>query len=545
MSENLVFYSETKCIMETVIRVAVDVIGNSKVENDAEEQTMNRKLDFDSTLEMLACEATRKISTVFSQVSLLLLAENRTLKAKVGQLESELKTVTESFENARVWRENVLNGCPVLFKQSGQVFTLKPLGKLNIKTDKVAEGGSGSSPAPAGIQRVGHICPPASAAPPGVQGFTGPPPAAAAAARVQRVNQTSDAAVQSVSTSSPAAEVDGGHDADSSGSEGGEAMEELMEVVSLPGNGPDATADCTSADSAEPEYTESQKRLEAEVLKKGRVFVCDICNKTFNRLFHLMKHMNTHKEQRPFTCDQCPRKFRNAATFEYHLLRHEEKKYASYECELCQKKFKTKMGLKTHQVVHTDERPFACSTCGKGFKTKYSLKSHQLVHTAEKPHKCSECGESFKYAFTLQCHRSIHTGEHPYKCTVCGKVFIKRRSLRTHQAVHRGKMFTCETCGAGFTLPQNLKRHMHIHTGERPFKCKVCGKGFIQANKLKAHMLLHGASKPYMCDLCGKTFLYNCHLRRHQSVTHDEKHGQVMRRREREQGQAQSNLPAG
>lgn len=30
--------------METVIRVAVDVIGNSKVENDAEEQTMNRKV---------------------------------------------------------------------------------------------------------------------------------------------------------------------------------------------------------------------------------------------------------------------------------------------------------------------------------------------------------------------------------------------------------------------------------------------------------------------------------------------------------------------
>lgn len=161
---------------------------------------------------MLACEATRKISTVFSQVSLLLLAENRTLKAKVGQLESELKTVTESFENARVWRENVLNGCPVLFKQSGQVFTLKPLGKLKIRTDKVAEGGSGSSPAPAGIQRVGQICPPASADAPGVQGFTAPAPPAAA--RVQRVNQPSDAAVQSVSTSSPApaAEVDGGRD---------------------------------------------------------------------------------------------------------------------------------------------------------------------------------------------------------------------------------------------------------------------------------------------------------------------------------------------
>ncbi len=105
-------------------------------------------------MEVLVWEAARKINAVFSQLSSMLLSENKTLKARVGQLESKLKTVTENFENARMWRENVLNGCPVLFEESGLIFTLKPLGMLKIKTDTSTEGVTESSPA-AGTQS-GH-----------------------------------------------------------------------------------------------------------------------------------------------------------------------------------------------------------------------------------------------------------------------------------------------------------------------------------------------------------------------------------------------------
>lgn len=80
--------------------------------------------------------------------------DNKTLKAKVRQLENELKTTTESFENARLWRENVLNGCPVLFEQSGLIYTLKPFGKLKRKTDELTEEVTGSTPA-AGMES-GH-----------------------------------------------------------------------------------------------------------------------------------------------------------------------------------------------------------------------------------------------------------------------------------------------------------------------------------------------------------------------------------------------------
>lgn len=86
-------------------------------------------------------EATRKISSVFA---LLLLAEHSSLKSRVGRLESELKAVTESLESSNLWRANVLSGCPVLFQESGLIFTLKPLGQLTMKPK---EGEDDPSPA--------------------------------------------------------------------------------------------------------------------------------------------------------------------------------------------------------------------------------------------------------------------------------------------------------------------------------------------------------------------------------------------------------------
>ncbi|KAF6735681.1 Protein sister of odd and bowel [Oryzias melastigma] len=102
--------------------------------------------------------------------------------------------------------------------------------------------------------------------------------------------------------------------------------------------------------------------------QKRRLFVCDVCGKSFSRQLQLKKNTDTHSERRPFACEQCPRRFRDSVTSEKHRLRHQERINASFCCPLCAKTFKTRTGLKNHQLVHTDARLFVCAVCQKGFK---------------------------------------------------------------------------------------------------------------------------------------------------------------------------------
>lgn len=88
-------------------------------------------------VDMMACEAARKVDAIFCQMTAALRSQSRSLGARVGQLESELKAVMKNLENATAWRENVLSGCPILFEESGLVFILKLFGKLEKNPDKV------------------------------------------------------------------------------------------------------------------------------------------------------------------------------------------------------------------------------------------------------------------------------------------------------------------------------------------------------------------------------------------------------------------------
>ncbi|TNN01218.1 hypothetical protein fugu_010600 [Takifugu bimaculatus] len=125
--EQNIFYLQTKFIIETVLKTAADVIGTAKVNNTTGEPNVRRE---PGVVDTMAREATRKVSAIFCLMSAALQSQNQALRARVGQLERELKTATKNFENATTWRENVLSGCPVLFEESGLVFILKLFGKL-------------------------------------------------------------------------------------------------------------------------------------------------------------------------------------------------------------------------------------------------------------------------------------------------------------------------------------------------------------------------------------------------------------------------------
>jgi len=38
-------------------------------------------------------------------------------------------------------------------------------------------------------------------------------------------------------------------------------------------------------------------------------YVCDVCNKAFNKLYNLNKHKRTHTGEAPYVCDECKKAF--------------------------------------------------------------------------------------------------------------------------------------------------------------------------------------------------------------------------------------------
>ena len=47
-----------------------------------------------------------------------------------------------------------------------------------------------------------------------------------------------------------------------------------------------------------------------------------------------------------------------------------------YNCAVCSKAFRSERNLKTHMLVHNDEKSYNCESCGKMFRSQSGLKQH-------------------------------------------------------------------------------------------------------------------------------------------------------------------------
>ncbi|KAF8475061.1 hypothetical protein BDZ91DRAFT_759144 [Kalaharituber pfeilii] len=96
-----------------------------------------------------------------------------------------------------------------------------------------------------------------------------------------------------------------------------------------------------------------------------------------------------------------------------------QKHPATFQCNLCPKRFTRAYNLRSHLRTHTDERPFVCSICGKAFARQHDRKRHEGLHSGEKKFICRGqlkaggtwgCGRRFARADALGRHFRSEAG---------------------------------------------------------------------------------------------------------------------------------------
>ncbi|XP_052748252.1 zinc finger protein 782-like isoform X1 [Galleria mellonella] len=187
---------------------------------------------------------------------------------------------------------------------------------------------------------------------------------------------------------------------------------------------------CTVCDKVFRWKTSLKRHLEkhaAEGKSTTAAAFCSTCGVSFSSVCSYQRHMknslkHVSHEQLRFICDHCNRRFADKTKLRDHI--EEKHLHKTYQCHICLKPSKNRMGLDQHiRNVHRG-RPNnkICHHCGKGFPTKVQLESHIRTHTGERPFICEYCPTTFSQQSNLYKHnRQVHLNIKSKRYSVCKK----------------------------------------------------------------------------------------------------------------------------
>ena len=282
-------------------------------------------------------------------------------------------------------------------------------------------------------------------------------------------------------------------------------------------------------------------------------YMCEICNRKFERQASLSRHLALHKGDKNHTCKDCGQKFSHTFNLERHRkkVHHSDPAGQYVRCTNCATWFPSNMVLKVHMFSHhpnkeeqnwtvedamaqsgkegseqaAEEMKFQCPSegCCCQYDTWLELVEHAGEHgmphlpfnengnaQSGPVHKCELCYKTFANDVRLKKHMAVHAGNDtkPLECTECGKRFLTNSALAGHIKTHAhpDALYDCPICLQEFEQVSSLKDHVYDHKENGVFTCPHCEKTFNEYPNIRKHIRAFHSEKRFACTLCEKSF---------------------------------------
>ena len=252
----------------------------------------------------------------------------------------------------------------------------------------------------------------------------------------------------------------------------------------------------------------NEKKIDVEIKKVVKGNVRDTIRKN--------KQITKFKVDRKNDCPYCLKKFTNGY-LKYHINnvhpdKAENKK--DYQCDKCDKKYKSKGGLKAHiESDHKNKNPHICHTCQAVYLNKKHLIRHCMTEGHEFPKgdpppknftKCKICNKTIMsdWIDVHMKHRHPNGNGNQHKCHECNFTTKRNDSLQRHlQLVHQifwrdvgavkktwseGKEYQCNMCKKVLTTDDDISDHLIFEICK--LTCSICDKKFTLKSNLDRHM---------------------------------------------------------
>lgn len=164
----------------------------------------------------------------------------------------------------------------------------------------------------------------------------------------------------------------------------------------------------------------------------NKKYSCSVCNLAFENAPKYFNHVRSHKSHQ--TCKICDVLIPKGAE---EMAKHSESAHPNgflYQCLGCDRKFKSKLGLKNHYIgTHAPRNArYICKICQTTYGDKVQLERHIKTHEYE--HPCFICLKKIKTLEELKSHmKAAHC---LYFCTTCSAYFVDPVVLKEHEQKH-------------------------------------------------------------------------------------------------------------